>query len=268
MPEKKSNSNLMSFYDKAYNAGEAEVFTFFENGKHISEDHPAALALLNWSGLNVLDVGCGTGMLVREISARGANKVIGLDYSAPAIEEALRIHHPDNVEFIHADIMTYKPPVNFDVIVTLGTLEHLDDPVRFLSRMTEILAHDGTIIIACPHFLNPRGYVWMALVTLLEVPMSLSDLHFIHPWQMKQWALSLGMVAELVTTVDREWGYGPRLVSDYEKRMRNALHDANLPTDRVDNYLCYLNELVEHLSVGAAGVGLEGATALYQLRRA
>jgi 2-polyprenyl-3-methyl-5-hydroxy-6-metoxy-1,4-benzoquinol methylase len=257
----------MSFYDKAYKVGEAEVFTFFENGKHISEDHPAALALLNWSGLNVLDVGCGTGRLAREISARGVSKVIGLDYSLPAIEEALKIYHPDNVEFIHADIMSYTPPVNFDVIVTLGTLEHLDDPARFLARMTEFLADDGTIIIACPHFLNPRGYVWMALATLLEVPMSLSDIHFIHPWQMKKWALDLGMTAELVTTVDRDWGYGPRLMRDYEKRLRNAMRDANLPTDKIDNYLDYLDKLVKHFSTETPGAGLEGATALYQLRR-
>jgi 2-polyprenyl-3-methyl-5-hydroxy-6-metoxy-1,4-benzoquinol methylase len=267
MSEKKYNSNLQSFYDQSYKAGEAEVFTFFENGKHVSEDHPTALALVDWSGRSVLDVGCGTGMLVREVAARGASRVIGLDYAAPAIEEAQSIPHPDNVEFVTADIMSWTPPCRFDVVVTLGTLEHLDEPARFLARMTEFLAEDGTIIIACPHFLNPRGYVWMALATLLDVPMSLSDLHFIHPWHMKQWATDLGMSAELVTTVDREWAYGHRLLRDYGKRLRNALRDANLPTDKVDAYMEYLDNLVQHLSAEHAGPGMDGATALYRLRR-
>ena len=268
MTDQRSNSDLKSFYDKSYKTGEDKVFTFFENGKHISEDHPAALTALNWSNKAVLDVGCGTGMLAREIAARGASRVIGLDYAAPAIEEAKGQPHPDSVEFVTADIMTWTPPCVFDVIVTLGTMEHLDEPARFLGRMAEMLAQDGDILVACPHFLNPRGYVWMAMATLLDVPMSLSDLHFIHPWDMKKWASGLGLNVELITTVDREWAYGQRLLRDYNKRLRNALRDANLPTDKVDDYMEYLGNLVQHLETGNAGAGLDGATALYRLRRA
>lgn len=107
----------------------------------------------------------------------------------------------------------------------------------------------------------------MALATLLEVPMSLSDLHFIHPWHMKQWASDLGLNAELINTVDRDWAYGQRLLRDYGKRLRNALRDADLPTDKVDSYLSYLENLVRYLETENAGPGLDGATALYRIRR-
>jgi 2-polyprenyl-3-methyl-5-hydroxy-6-metoxy-1,4-benzoquinol methylase len=267
MTKKKSNSNLQEFYDQSYKTGEAEVFTFFENGKHISEDHPSALALEDWAGRTVLDVGCGTGMMVREVAERGAQRVIGLDYAAPAIAEAKSLPHPDSVEFVAADIMSWKPPCKFDIIITLGTMEHLDEPGKFLSRMAEFLTEDGVIIIACPHFLNPRGYVWMALATLLEVPMSLSDLHFIHPWHMKKWAEELDMKAELVTTVDRSWAYGQRLLRDYDKRLRNALRDSKLPTDKVDSYIDYLDNLVSHFESENVGSGMDGATALYRISR-
>lgn len=260
-----SNKDLQMFYDQSYSIGESKVFTFFENGKHISEDHAAALDLLDWNGKIVLDVGCGTGTLVRGIAAKGAAKVIGLDFSDPAIQEAKSIGKPDTVEFVTAEIMSWTPPVPFDVIVTLGTMEHLDDPARFLQKMSEFLADEGTIVIACPHFINPRGYVWMALATLLDVPMSLSDLHFIHPWHMKAWASKVGMDAELVCTVDRNWAYGPRLLKDFEKRLRNALRDVKLPIEKVDNYLSYLNHLVVHLEEEPITPGLEGATALYRL---
>jgi 2-polyprenyl-3-methyl-5-hydroxy-6-metoxy-1,4-benzoquinol methylase len=266
MSEQRSNSDLQKFYDQSYMRGEAEVFTFFENGKHISEDHPAALDMVDWNGKIVLDVGCGTGMLVREIAAKGAARVTGLDYADPAIQKAKSTPYPDNVEFVTADIMNWDPQVRFDVIVTLGTMEHLDEPVQFLKRMTEFLADDGTIVIACPHFLNPRGYVWMALATLLDVPMSLSDLHFIHPWHMKEWAEKLGMDAELVTTVDRNWAYGPRLLKDFDKRLRNALSDAKLQSENVDLYMKYLKSLVEYLETENVGAGLDGATAFYRMQ--
>jgi len=265
MSEQHSNSELQKFYDQSYRTGEAEVFTFFENGKHISEDYPAALSLVDWSGKIVLDVGCGTGTLVRGIADKGAARVVGLDYAEPAIQEAKGIPSPGSVEFVTADIMSWSPPVRFDVIVTLGTLEHLDEPAKFLKRMTEFLAKDGQILIACPHFLNPRGYVWMALATLLDVPMSLSDLHFIHPWHIREWAAGVGMDAELVATVDRMWAYGPRLLKDFDKRLRNALRDANLQTGKVDAYMGYLNNLVRELEAGSEAFGMDGATALYRL---
>jgi 2-polyprenyl-3-methyl-5-hydroxy-6-metoxy-1,4-benzoquinol methylase len=268
MNKPNSNFDLQQFYNESYKAGEAKVFTFFENGKHISEDHPAALAMVDWSGKVVLDVGCGTGALVREIAQQGALRVIGLDYAAPAIEQAQSRPHPDNIEFVHADILTWHPPCSFDVIVTLGTMEHLDEPQEFLKCMVEFLNENGSIIIACPHFLNPRGYVWMALATLLNVPMSLSDLHFIHPWHMQNWATELGMDAELVTTVDRNWAYGTRLLKDFDKRLRNALRDACLSTQNVDDYMSYLEDLTNYLQAqDSCNSGLDGATALYRLVR-
>jgi len=144
-------------------------------------------------------------------------------------------------------------------------MEHLDEPVKFLSKMAEFLNDDGVIIIACPHFLNPRGYAWMALATLLDVPMSLSDLHFIHPWHMKKWANDCGMNAELVNTVDRSWAYGARLLKDYDRRLRNALRDSKLPTDKVDSYMDYLDNLVKHFESEDVGSGMDGATALYRI---
>ena len=161
--------------------------------------------------------------------------------------------------------MSWTSPYLFDVVVTMGTIEHLDDPARFLKRVKEFLSEDGTILIACPHFLNPRGYVWMALSTLLAVPMSLSDLHFIHPWHMKEWSATLGMEAELVCTVDSNWSYGKRLLIVFDKRLRNALRDAKLPIDKVDNYLSYLHHSVAHLQEEQIGPVLEGATAIYRL---
>jgi len=267
MSDKRTNSSLRFFYDQSYEVGEAEVFTAFENGKDTSEDCPTVLAMFDWTHLTVLDVGSGTGMFARSVAALGASKVIGVDYSASAIEQAESIPHSKNVEFVRADVMNWAPLNKFDVIVSLGTLEHLDKPAALWARISQFLADDGTIIVACPHFLNPRGYVWIALATLLDVPMSLSDLHFIHPWHMKQWATESGLTVELIATVDHESASGRRLLRDYEKRLHNALRDAKLSTDKVNQYMDYLENLVEYLSSEDDRNVMDGATALYRFRR-
>ncbi len=115
-------------------------------------------------------------------------------------------------------------------------MEAWTEPAKFLKRLTcEFLADDGTTWIACPHFLTPRGYVWMALATLLDLPMYLSDLPFIHPWHMKEWATALSMDAELVTTLDGDLAYGLRLLKDFDKCLRNALPGAKLTNSKVDD---------------------------------
>ena len=74
-----------------------------------------------------------------------------------------------------------------DVVVSCGTLEHMSDPRQELCRMIELVDGKGTIILTCPYFLNIRGFVWMTLALLLDVPMSLTDKHFISPFDIEGW---------------------------------------------------------------------------------
>lgn len=105
----------------------------------------------------------------------------------------------------------------------------------------------------------------MALSKLLNVPMSLSDLHFIHPWDIEEWASSAGLRPKLLSTFDRQFAQGPRLIKDFNKRLRNALTDAGLPANGVDDYLRYLEKLVAELGAHSDRAGMDGATAMWKL---
>ncbi len=75
------------------------------------------------------------------------------------------------------------------------------------------------------------------------------------------------MEAELLTSVDRNWSYGMRVLKDFDKRLRNALRDAKFTTVNVDAYINYLGNLIQYLEKENVDVGIEDAIALYRLRR-
>lgn len=267
---KKGNEDLRQVYEKIYQQGEENYFSKFERGVDSSETNATVLGLLDWSGRSVLDVGCGTGGLLREIAARGAARVTGIDYSSKAIEIAREKTGMDNATFIAGNVLETTLDTH-DVVLSCGTIEHSDEPPVFLKALRERCAPGGTLIITCPHFINVRGFVWMALAELLEVPMSLTDLHFIHPWQMEQWCEGLGLRLRSFSTCDYQRGNGPVLVSDFHKRLTNALRDAGLSNARVPGYLEYLEKLVHYMGNESMKNGedcrLQGATAVYMMEK-
>ena len=59
-----------------------------------------------------------------------------------------------------------------------------------------VVEKDGYLINLCPSFLNVRGHVWMTLQLLFDVPMSLSDLHFLCPFDFEEFCEGKGYELE------------------------------------------------------------------------
>lgn len=81
----------------------------------------------------LLELGCGTGAVIRECARRHlARRYIAVDYSPEAIGY-LRSHAP-GIEALQADITSpeFQAPCPVDVLVLTHVIEHLDDPDAFL----------------------------------------------------------------------------------------------------------------------------------------
>jgi len=85
------------------------------------------------AGDRVLDVGCGKGELAGDLATRGGADVTGIDISRPSLEFARR-RYP-GVEFIEADVLTWEPPHDYDVVVLSNVLEHIAPRVDLLRRL-------------------------------------------------------------------------------------------------------------------------------------
>lgn len=107
-------------------------------------------------GKRVLDIACGEGLGTSLISNWGAEQVIGVDIAAEAISAA-RAHLADQgksqIKFICADAICYLEEVaeDFDLIISAETIEHLQDPRRFLELCRSRLTADGSLVVSCPN---------------------------------------------------------------------------------------------------------------------
>jgi 2-polyprenyl-3-methyl-5-hydroxy-6-metoxy-1,4-benzoquinol methylase len=259
---KKSNHDLQAVYEGIYQKGEAAFFSRFSSGADDSENDNVIIQSINWTGLTVLDVGCGSGHTASRIAEAGARKVIGIDYAQSAIEQAQKLHQASNLEFRVLTAADWNEPV--DVIISCGTLEHLEEPQDELKRFINLVGPGGIVLITCPYFINLRGIVWMTLARLFDVPMSLTDRHFISPFDMERW--THGTTHQLLSTVcfDFDRANGRRMLEDMKKRLTNALQDAKLPNSRVNDLMEWLTEVVGyHERVGHPGLG--GRNALYRI---
>jgi 2-polyprenyl-3-methyl-5-hydroxy-6-metoxy-1,4-benzoquinol methylase len=242
MSQIRTNESLKSKYNDIFDKGAYKnYFTF--NSYSIFE---GILSTTNWEEKKVLDIGCGEGDLTAMIAFAGAKKVDGIDYSKKAINLANEKLNISNVEFFHKDADTVKG--RYDAIVMAGVLEHMDKPFSLIDKLIkENLTKGGKIITASPSFLNPRGYVWMTLQMLLDVPMSLSDIHFFSPSDFNNYAESRGHKVSMFS-IDHDWGGGDRTILDFKKRLVNALKDKGLNNKNVPEFLEWFKESIDYFN--------------------
>jgi len=100
-------------------------------------------------GINILDIGCGGGLLSEPMSRLGA-KVVGIDASKKNIEIAK--HHLKksklNVNYINTSPEKLKTNIKFDVILNMEIVEHVDDVNIFIRQSSKFLKRSGLMFIA------------------------------------------------------------------------------------------------------------------------
>ncbi len=97
--------------------------------------------------VTILDIGCGTGELLRELSARGEDALYGVDLSRKMLEMARR-KLPRNVILQEADVRHLPFPRNtFDYVVTTETFHHYPHQKKALAEMIRVAKNNGSIIV-------------------------------------------------------------------------------------------------------------------------
>ena len=101
------------------------------------------------NGINILDIGCGGGLLSEPMARLGA-KVVGIDASDQNIKVAK--HHLKksklNINYLNASPEKFKTNKKFDVILNMEIVEHVKDINFFIEQSSKFLKKSGIMFIA------------------------------------------------------------------------------------------------------------------------
>ena len=99
--------------------------------------------------IDILDIGCGGGLLSEPMCRLGAN-VVGIDASQKNIDIA-KFHAKKNrlkINYMCATPESLKIKKKFDVILNMEIIEHVEDVNFFLKKSSELLKKNGLMFIA------------------------------------------------------------------------------------------------------------------------
>lgn len=101
-------------------------------------------------GLDVVDLGCGTGELTCRLAALLADcRVTGIDSSAAMLAKARERQPPGNTDFRLQDISSLSG--EWDVIFSNAVFHWLDDHASLIARLFSLLRLSGQLIVQIPN---------------------------------------------------------------------------------------------------------------------
>lgn len=99
-------------------------------------------------GVKVLDVACGTGVLIPDYLDRNASKVTAVDISSEMIKIAKSKFPLSRVEFHCADIEEIELPSDYDTCMVYNAFPHFANPAGLISSLAAKLKMGGRLTIA------------------------------------------------------------------------------------------------------------------------
>lgn len=191
------------------------------------------------AGMRVLDLGCGTGELTREMHRTlVARETLGLDNSAAMLEESARFAG-EGLSFGHGDIAALGHLRPFDLVFSNAALQWLPNHVDLMGRILKLVAPGGQLAVQMPanhdhvshtlaHEVAARSpykealssYVRQVSVMLPEdYALLLHELGVVKQQvQLRVYGHVLGSTEDVV-----EWVKGT-LLTDYKRRLPEALY--------------------------------------------
>ena len=144
--------SLSEKYDEFYGSEiEKETFRTITVGTW-PRDRIEAIVAMGGKGDKILDIGCGSGMLLYQFH-KAFKQLVGLEYSEHRLKQAeINLDEHDFVAIQgSAENMAEIDSNSIDRIISADTIEHIPDVYTAASEMFRVLKPGGTLVINTPN---------------------------------------------------------------------------------------------------------------------
>ncbi|NBT75586.1 MAG: bifunctional 2-polyprenyl-6-hydroxyphenol methylase/3-demethylubiquinol 3-O-methyltransferase UbiG [Betaproteobacteria bacterium] len=157
------------------------------------------------SGQDVLDVGCGGGILSEAMARKGA-RVKGIDLAEKSIRVA-QLHSLDSGVAVEYDIVSTedlasREPGHYDIVTCMEMLEHVPDPSAVVRACAALTKPGGTVVFSTINR-NPKSFLFAIVGAEYVLRLLPKGTHeyakFIKPSELGRFAREAGL--ELVRLV-------------------------------------------------------------------
>jgi len=155
-------------------------------------------------GRQILDVGCGGGILAEAMARRGATAVLGIDLASKPLKVA-QLHALEagieNIEYreLSVEALVASQPAGFDVVTCMEMLEHVPDPASVVHACAALVKPGGQLFFST---LNRNAKSFLFAIVGAEHVLNLlpKGTHeyakFIRPSELAQWCRDAGLLLE------------------------------------------------------------------------
>lgn len=178
------------------------------------------------SGRNVVDIGCGGGILSESMAAAGA-RVTGIDMAQGPLTVA-KLHQAEsgaNVSYeqMTAEVLAQNRPAEFDVVTCLEMLEHVSDPSLVVRACAELVKPGGQVFLSTINR-NPKSFAFAIVGAEYLLKLLPAGTHsyekFIRPSELEEWARFAGLelrssIGMHYNPLTKDYSLGPNLDVNY-----------------------------------------------------
>ncbi len=178
------------------------------------------------TGQQVLDVGCGGGILAESMALRGA-QVLGIDLGeAPlAVAQLHQLESGAVLDYrrITAEALAESESARFDVVTCMEMLEHVPDPASTIQACARMTKPGGHVFFSTINR-NPKSYLFAIIgaeYLLRMLPRGTHDFRkFIRPSELDGWTRAAGLPIQHIiglhfNPLTRRYWLGPGVGVNY-----------------------------------------------------
>ncbi len=155
-------------------------------------------------GKQVLDVGCGGGILAEAMARHGAAQVLGIDLAIKPLKVA-QLHALeggiDNIDYreVAAEALAAERPADFDVVTCMEMLEHVPDPASVVRACAALVKPGGQVFFSTLNR-NPKSFLFAIVGAEHVLKLLPKGTHeyakFIRPSELAQACRGAGLMLE------------------------------------------------------------------------